>query len=92
MAESKVSARAKLRMRRVLALVENELTLGAAPWFTGAEPFAEKTFRKAMERFEETFARWRHLFRAAEDQRDAARTCVGVTTKLMRCLSRDFSS
>ncbi|WP_426751134.1 DEAD/DEAH box helicase [Myxococcus sp. Y35] len=73
MGDARVTERANERIRRVLALVEEELTPALAPWFPGRERFAEEISRRAQSRFEQAFQRWRDLFRAAEEQRDAAR-------------------
>ena len=61
------------RIRRVLDLVADELTPELAPWYTGREAYADAIVAAAAERFDEAFNRWRDLFAAAEEQRDAAR-------------------
>ena len=61
------------RIRRVLDLVSDELTPELAPWYTGREAYADAIVAAAAKRFDEAFNRWRDLFAAAEEQRDAAR-------------------
>ena len=61
------------RIRRVLDLVEDELTPELAPWYTGRDVYSEGIVAAAAGRFDEAFNRWRDLFAAAEEQRDAAR-------------------
>src|SRR5690606_219779 len=72
MRKDEVTKEAAERAARVLALLRDELTAEAAPWFTGERPFAEETARAAFERFDQAFNRWRELFRSAERQRDLA--------------------
>uniref|UniRef100_UPI00359487CF DUF1998 domain-containing protein n=1 Tax=Thiocapsa sp. TaxID=2024551 RepID=UPI00359487CF len=62
-----------LRIRRVLELVEDDLTPELAPWYSGRESYADGIIASALERFSKAFDRWRDLFAAAEAQRDAAR-------------------
>ena len=71
--ERSVAARARERVRRVLDLVADDLTPEAAPWYTGRDAFSAAIVAAAAERFDEAFNRWRDLFAAAEEQRDAAR-------------------
>ena len=73
MREERVANSAALRIRRVLDLVEEDLTPEIAPWYTGREPYADGIVTSALERFGKAFDRWRDLFAAAEAQRDAAR-------------------
>ena len=73
MAAARVAPLAVERMGRVLAMVEAELAALAAPWYTGRDEYAQQVADLALERFEHAFTRWRDLFRAAEQQRDAAR-------------------
>lgn len=61
------------RIERVLMLLEGDLTPELAPWYPGRESFAGAVVASAAERFEAAFDRWRGLFTAAEQQRDAAR-------------------
>ena len=71
--ESRAAVRAGKRIRRVLDLVEAELTPEIAPWYTGRDAYSGTIVASATERFDEAFHRWRDLFAAAEEQRDAAR-------------------
>ena len=71
--ESRVADRAGERIRRVLDLVADDLTPETAPWYTGRDAYADTVVGSAAERFNDAFHRWRDLFAAAEEQRDAAR-------------------
>ena len=71
--ERRVAEGAGGRIRRVLDLVADELTPELAPWYTGREAYSDAIVAAAAERFDEAFNRWRDLFAAAEEQRDAAR-------------------
>ena len=73
MEERRVAARAGERIRRVLDLVADELTSELAPWYTGRDAYTDAVVAKAARRFDDAFDRWRDLFAAAEEQRDAAR-------------------
>lgn len=73
MAEPRVAVEAVKRMGRVLDLVGEDLTLEAAPWYTGRDAHAQLVADGAIKNFDRAFNRWRELFRAAEQQRDAAR-------------------
>ncbi|MBI5500477.1 MAG: DEAD/DEAH box helicase [Deltaproteobacteria bacterium] len=61
------------RIKRVLGLVEDQLTAEAAPWYPGREEYAAEVVEAAAGRFDRAFERWRELFAAAEEQRDASR-------------------
>ena len=71
--ERRVAEGAGERIRRVLDLVADDLTPGTAPWYTGRDLYADAVVASAGERFDGAFHRWRDLFAAAEEQRDAAR-------------------
>ena len=73
MIEPRVAREATERILRVLALVEAELTPEQAPWFPGRDAYATEIVQSAIKSFEDAFDRWRDLFVAAEQQRDAAR-------------------
>lgn len=75
MALPKVADEGRRRIRRVLDLLEEDLTEGLAPWYheRGRDVFADEVVERALTRFEQAFDRWRDLFAAAEQQRDAAR-------------------
>ena len=73
MREDQVRVRAVERIERVLDLVAEDLTFEMAPWYTGRESYAASVTATAVERFNKAFGRWRDLFVAAEEQRDAAR-------------------
>ena len=72
MAEPKVQAEAVRRIRRVLDLLVDDLTVEKAPWFPGPDAHTKDVVDKALARFSSAFHRWRDLFSAAEQQRDAA--------------------
>jgi len=73
MALPAVSEEARRRIRRVLNLLEEDLSSALAPWYPGRDVFADEVVERALTRFEQAFNRWRDLFAAAEQQRDAAR-------------------
>jgi Lhr-like helicase len=72
MAKPEVAAEAVQRIRRVLDLLEGELTEKRAPWYPGKEAFAAKIATEGVARFERAFSRWRDLLLAAETQMAAA--------------------
>lgn len=62
------------RIERVLAHLEAELSADAPPWYqAGRRDYAVTIARTALDRFDRAFDRWRNLFKAAEQQRDASR-------------------
>ncbi|MBI3726266.1 DEAD/DEAH box helicase [bacterium] len=69
----KVAEQALVRIGRVLDLLKADLTPELAPWYPGRDAFAADVVGGAVGRFEDAFKRWRDLFTAAEQQRDAAR-------------------
>ena len=71
--ETRVAEAAQQRIERVLDLVADELGPEAAPWYTGRETYSNAIVADAARRFDRAFDRWRDLFAAAEEQRDAAR-------------------
>jgi len=71
--EQRVAEAARERIRRVLDLVAEDLRPDIAPWYTGRDAYADAIVASAPSRFSEAFDRWRDLFAAAEEQRDAAR-------------------
>jgi superfamily II DNA/RNA helicase len=73
MREEGVRIRAIERIGRVLDLVAEDLTREMAPWYTDCESYAGSVAAAAVDRFSRAFGRWRDLFAAAEEQRDAAR-------------------
>lgn len=73
MEQPRVAVDATARIRRVLDLLETELTADDAPWYPGRDAFASAVAEGALKRFEDAFDRWRDLLSAAEGQRDAAR-------------------
>jgi ATP-dependent helicase YprA (DUF1998 family) len=73
MALPKVADEARRRIQRVLNLLEDDLSQSLAPWYPGRDVFADEVVGLALARFEQAFNRWRDLFTAAEQQRDAAR-------------------
>ena len=76
MAKPGVVTDASARIRKVLDLLEPELTEEKAPWYPGRDRFAMEVAEGALKRFEDSFDRWRDLLGAAEDQRDAARKTI----------------
>jgi hypothetical protein len=75
MALTSVADSARTRIRRVLDLLDQDLTDELAPWYRerGRDAFADEVVERVLARFEQAFSRWRDLFAAAEQQRDAAR-------------------
>jgi hypothetical protein len=73
MALASVADEAGRRIGRVLDLLGADLTPELAPWYPGRDAFAAETVGRTLARFEQAFNRWRDLFAAAEQQRDAAR-------------------
>lgn len=73
MRDEQVTRKALERIRKVLDLVADSLTPEMAPWYTGREAYADEIVTSAPDRFNKAFDRWRGLFAAAEEQRDAAR-------------------
>ena len=71
--DKRVADGAGKRIRRVLDLVADDLTPELAPWYTGRDAYADALAAAAAARFDAAFGRWRDLFAAAEEQRDAAR-------------------
>lgn len=69
-----VAETAKERIKRVLDLVADELTPELAPWYAaGRDDYTSAVVSSALKRLDKAFDRWRDLFSAAEQQRDAAR-------------------
>lgn len=73
MALPKVAEEARRRIERVLKLLDEDLSPTLAPWYPGRDVFAGEVVERALTRFGQAFNRWRDLFAAAEQQRDAAR-------------------
>lgn len=61
------------RIERVLDMLADDLSPTLAPWYPGRDLFAREVVGRMVTRFEQAFDRWRDLFAAAEQQRDAAR-------------------
>jgi hypothetical protein len=66
--DSDVSVRAAGRMERILASIDPELTLEAAPWASDRAAFARATSADAMRHFSKAFDRWRQLYESARTQ------------------------
>ena len=73
MSADQVRQEARERIIRVIALVRDELTPDAAPWFEDADTLADAIVSGASQLFDHAFDRWRGLLSAAEDQRRQAR-------------------
>ena len=73
LAHKRVAENAGDRIRRILDLVADDLTPELAPWYTGRDAYSDSIVASAAQRFDDAFNRWRDLFAAAEEQRDAAR-------------------
>jgi Lhr-like helicase len=72
MAQPAITAEAVRRIRRVLDMLDGDLTERRAPWYPGKERFADKIAAEGLARFDAAFARWRDLLLAAETQMAAA--------------------
>ena len=57
----------------VLDQLADDLTSDTADWYPGRDTYALDTTHGVLGRFKSAFDRWRDLFAAAEEQRDAAR-------------------
>lgn len=73
MSEARVARDATEHIRNVLDLVADDLLPEIAPWYPGRDVYANLIAASAFDRIKEAFNRWRDLFAAAEEQRDAAR-------------------
>lgn len=73
MQQPRVTRDATARIRRLLDLLEDQLTPELAPWYSGRDSFTEELVARAPVAFDRAFRRWRDLFSAAEQQRDASR-------------------
>lgn len=71
LAAPKTATEARIRIRGVLQQLKAEL--GGQPWYPGEDAFTDLVVDDALAEFGRAFDRWRSLFAAAEDQRDAAR-------------------
>lgn len=72
-----VSKDARHRIRNVLAMLEDDLTQEHAPWYhEDRDAYADAVVENAADRFNHAFSRWRDLFVAAEEQREASRTIL----------------
>src|SRR5262249_7264371 len=58
--------RAAVRARGILSMLQDELTPAVAPWY--GEAWLESVIAGAFRTFEQTFDRWRSLFRATTRQ------------------------
>jgi hypothetical protein len=88
-------AEATKRIVRVLGLLDGDLTTASAPWFPGKQAYAETVVAAALGRLDQAFGRWRDLFTAAEQQRDAARRTMdnyALTQEESPSMQRDFNS
>jgi Lhr-like helicase len=66
--DADVLARATRRMERILASINPELTLEAAPWASDREAFVGATAADATRHFSNAFDRWRQLYESARTQ------------------------
>jgi hypothetical protein len=71
--KSPAKEQAAKRIERVLEMMESDLIEELAPWFPGKSLYAQEIVDGAVASFDRAFERWRGLFSAAEQQRDAAR-------------------
>jgi len=73
MTTPRVAQQATERIGRVLDLLVDDLAPEFAPWYSGRDAFAAQVVDAAATHFDRAFRRWRDLFSAAENQRDASR-------------------
>jgi len=73
MSKPTVAQNAVVRIKGVLDLLDDDLSPELAPWYPGRDTYAEEIVTGALDSFDKAFRRWRDLFTAAEQQRDAAR-------------------
>jgi superfamily II DNA/RNA helicase len=74
--KAEVTQRAVGESAPILENLSPVLNRQDAPWYDSAQPFARRIAENAVKRFDEAFARWRHLFIAAERQRDQAQATL----------------
>jgi len=87
---SEAAAEAETRARHVLQMAADHLTPTRAPWFDGAERFAQYVVSAAPETFSAAFNRWRDLFTSAERQKKlAAETLANYANRNDTKLRRD---
>lgn len=72
LAQQAVTDEANRRAVAVLRQVEAQLSPDRAPWFTGAEVYAQTVIGAALDAFNRAFNRWRALFTSAERQKQLA--------------------
>ena len=65
---------AQKRSQHILATLEQNLTVQAAPWYT--ETWLDSAMNSAERRFQESFNRWRSLFRATTNQMKVANDVI----------------
>lgn len=75
-----VTSRSAKAMERFLAMLKDELTPTAAPWFDGVAPMAQRAAKSAFKRFAGAFQRWRDLYEAAHLQMEESRRIIDAHT------------
>lgn len=78
--QPEVAANAKGQAVPILRGLTPMLSARDAPWYDGAEPFADRVLGNAIGSFERAFDRWRNLFAAAVRQRDQAQATINDFT------------
>src|SRR5581483_2535680 len=78
--QADVLQRARSQAIPILQRLTPMLTERDAPWYDGAERFAERILDNAVSSFERAFDRWRNLFAAAVRQRDQAQATINDFT------------
>lgn len=89
MAAQHVQGEALERARRVLEMLDAELSPSLAPWYTGAADFAEEVVGGASTAFHQAFSRWRDLFTSAQRQEQLARAVLDDFSRALDGKERD---
>jgi ribosomal protein L37E len=77
---AEVTRSAKAQALPILNGLRKALTARDAPWYDGAEAFADRILGGAITSFGSAFDRWRNLFLAAVRQRDQAQATINDFT------------
>ena len=77
-AQRDLTERARIRAEKVVAMLKEELTPSAAPWFD--EAWLQRTVQKAHEAFDEALNRWREMFKATAEQIERSNRIINDPT------------
>ena len=70
LSSARALGQAQRRAQRILAMLADDLSKGAAPWYT--ETWLGSAMNSAVRRFDEAFRRWRSLYHATASQLKSA--------------------